>query len=180
MTDNMTPQTSQKTSDEEVLNVLRRDERETLTTPEIVEELPIGDRATQKKVKRLEKNGRLVLDRSGNANRWRLAETEPREPVYHPQIAQAKRTRAKAYDLGDRIFMPGLGLVAAAGLAMAYHVFFLIAGVSVPLLSNSALPLSASLFGLLGSLCFISAFAAKVYGYIIPKWQINRIKEQNE
>ncbi|WP_254807391.1 helix-turn-helix transcriptional regulator [Natronosalvus amylolyticus] len=172
-------QESRSSSYEEILNVLREADGDTLTTPEIEQALPIGIRATQKKVRELEEMGRLVLDREGNTNRWRLADTEPQKPVYHPAIADAKRKRAKAYELGDKAFIIGIGLGSAAGIVMAYHVFFLQIGADVPILSQPTLPFTASVFGLLASLFFVATFVAKTFGYVILRWQHRQINEDS-
>jgi hypothetical protein len=118
-----------------LLNVSREASADTLATPELAERLPIGDRATQQRVAELEAEGRMS-DRGGGTNRWRLAPTEPREPVYSADVAAAKRRRRRAYAAADRVFVYAIGPVSAAGISMAYHVFFLFVRMDAPVVGR--------------------------------------------
>ncbi|WP_135537067.1 hypothetical protein [Halostella pelagica] len=166
-------------TDEDVLNVFRElDEpyEHTLTTNEVTEEFPVQRRAVQGYVKDLEGANRLVLDHEGKPNHWRLARTEPSEPVYDPRLGKAKRWGNKAKFVGNWTTLFGIAILAAVGIITSNHVFSAVADIGLPM-SSAQSAITAGLTGVLGSGLFLIGFAAYIFSFSVPRlaeWWINR------
>ena len=166
-------------TDRDVLNVFRELEdphEDTLTTDDLVEQLPVKRRAVQNYVRDLEKENRLVLEQEGKPNHWRLAKTEPSEPVYDAQIGKAKRWGNKAKFVGNWSTMFGIAILAAAGIITSNRIFSIVTDVGV-LIPDAQTTVTAGLVGVGGSLLFLIGFIAYVVSFSLPRvveWWINR------
>lgn len=162
-------------NEEAVLNVFRGryPEEETLTTADLEEELSVKRRTVQNYVNDLKKKNRLVLESEGKPNHWRLADTEPTEPVYSDRLAKAKRRGKQAGRIGELAFLLAIGTLAAAGLVTSNHVFAKAIGVYLPLIDADTVAVAVTT-GVLGSLLFAVAFVALVVSVALPrvvKWR---------
>lgn len=171
-------------TDEEVLNVFRElDEpyEDTLTTDELTEELPVQRRTVQSYVKDLEGKNRLVLEHEGKPNHWRLARTEPSEPMYDPRLGKAKRWGNKAKYVGNWTTLFGVAILAAVGIITSNHVFSAVADIGLPM-SSAQTAITAGLTGILGSGLFLIGFAAYAFSFSVPllaEWWINGKSRSN-
>lgn len=176
-----TKEKSDSPDTEEVLNVFRESDEETLTVQDLEEELPIKERAIQKRLKKLKNEGRLVIDRAGKPNLWRLADSEPEEPVYHPKIARAKRLSNRASEAGRIVLMLAISFLGAAGFVMSIHVFVRGMNIPVPLIQEVSTAIVAMWAGVFGAVLFGLAFVAKFFAYTLPRiveWRVeNRLIE---
>lgn len=156
--------------DERVLNVFR--ERfpydQTLTTEEVAEELSVHQRTAQNYVNDLHEKNRLVLDSEGKPNHWRLAETEPVEPVYSAPLANAKRRGKQAAKVGRLLFLVAVSTLAAAGLVTSNHIYANAVGVYLPLFDTGAAS-TAVITGVLGSVLFGVAAVALLVSVTLPR-----------
>lgn len=164
-------------NDEEILNVfrVRHPKEETLTTEDLAETLSCKQRTAQNYVKSLESEGRLVLESEGKPNHWRLAESEPFEPVYKEEVAKAIRLGNKASKLGTDLFVFGIGFLATAGLFTSNYIVADSLGIRLPLVTTGTVSV-ASLIGALGAILFVLAFLATTIGILVPrlvKWRVN-------
>lgn len=169
---------SRGTQPVDILNVFREKYQEsgveTLTTRELADELDLHIRTMQKHVKELDDAGRLVLDTEGKPNHWRLDPFEPREPVYHPKIAEARRTSNQASDIGGSALLLAFGVLAAAGFVISYHLFARTIGVQIPVLTDVGVARYAVLMGVIGSaVFFLGAFIAYAVAVVTP-WVVER------
>lgn len=163
-------------SNREILNVFRKrhPEKETLTTDDLAEALSVENRTAQNYVRRLEDEGHLVLQAEGKPNHWRLADNEPKEPVYVEELAIAKRRGNQALELGKNLFIVGIGVLAAAGLITSNHLFAEAFNIYLPVIDADAAS-TAVVVGVFGSLLFGGAFIARGVGFLLPKvvrWKI--------
>jgi len=170
---------SSSADDEEVLNIFRElDEpyEDTLTTDELADELPVGKRAVQGYVKELEKENKLVLEHEGKPNHWRLANTEPEEPVYDPQVGQAKRWGNKARFIGNWVTLFGIAILAATGILTSNHILSLAVDFGLPM-ADAETAVTAGLVGVVGGILFLIGFAAYAVSLTLPRlagWWLNR------
>lgn len=128
-------------SDEEILNVLRRekeneDGEDELTTKEIASSLPIKRKQTSNRLKKMAPE-RVQKRRAGNTDMWSLAPTEP-ETVMNPELGRAIEWSSRARRKAINVRWVGVR-VAAFGLAL------LLVGMSL-LLSESAVSFVTSAF----------------------------------
>lgn len=79
-TDTHGPMTGKQVSDEELLNVFRASSRPFMLTSDVVDNVAIQKRAVQKRLNKLEDDGRLEYLEAGSAHIW-VADGEPTEPV---------------------------------------------------------------------------------------------------
>ena len=165
--------------EEKVLNVFRELDKpyeDTLTTDEVTEKLPVQRRTVQGYVKDLEGENRLVLEHEGKPNHWRLARTEPSEPVYDPRLGKAKRWGNKAKFVGNWTTLFGIAILAAVGIITSNHVFSAVVDVGLPM-SSAQSAITAGLTGVIGSGLFLIGFAAYAFSFSVPRlteWWINR------
>jgi len=155
-------------SEERVLNVFREAETETLTTDDLVDALPVGRRAVQGYVRDLEEDGRLVLAEEGKPNHWRLANTEPKTPVYKPELARAKRVANWSSKYGRLLFESGVAILATAGLVTSNHIFTRAFGVYLPFLDAHTVAV-ATIVGVVGSILFVASFVAFALATFLPR-----------
>lgn len=163
--------------EEHILNVFRwhYPGQETLTTGDLADELSVSERTAQKYVNELSEKNRLAIKFEGKPNRWRLADTEPTEPIQNTDIAKAKVRANKAAKVGKVSFTIGVGILAAAGLVMSNHVYAQAFDIYVPLLdSNTAA--TAAITGVVGTLLFLISFLALVYSNTLP-WMVGWLSE---
>lgn len=104
-------------TDEEILNVFRRSDKPYLKTGDVVKELSIGERAVQKRLNRLEDDGRLVSESVGPAIvRW-LDDDEPTEVVNEGEV-KYHRWSKKVENFGSGAIAIGFWGFAIAGFLM--------------------------------------------------------------
>lgn len=166
-----------------VLNVFREKYQEsgveTLTTRELADELNLHIRTMQIHVRDLENSGRLVLDTEGKPNHWRLDPNEPREPVYQPEIADARRISNQASNFGSTALLLAFGVLAAAGFVISYHLFARTVGLHIPLLTEIGVAQAAVLAGVVGSsFLILIAFAAYAVAVILPRLIEHRVNQE--
>jgi len=142
-------------SDREILNVFRRryPDDETLITSELDDELSIEIRAIQDRVRELDEKNRLTIETGGKPNHWRLADTEPKDPIYDPQLGTAKRWANQASEYGKSLFVVSVGVLAAAGAVTSNHIFAKAVDLYIPLIDTGAASF-ATIFGVAGSVLF--------------------------
>ena len=161
-----------KVSDEELLNVLRReyekdDGEDELTTQEIQKELPIVRKTTGDRLKELE-GERVERRRAGTTDMWSLAEGELMieiNPEMGPVVGLSSRGRRKAIQMkstGRRLGELGL--------------FFLIIGMTIWLSEINQVAASVPVFlgfgysfGLVGGAIYGGASLLRLFGLIAPR-----------
>jgi hypothetical protein len=161
---------------EEILNVLRESDEESLTTPEITARLPIEDRTVQTYVRELEDSGRLVLESEGRPNHWRLSDTEPKDPVYRAEYARARRISNKASKTGNKLFLYGVAVLASIGIVTTTNIYSQGLGIPIGLLRNSDSIIVAGLIGVTGFFLFLAAFVSYFVALALPRaveWYID-------
>lgn len=170
----------------EILNVFRELEdpyEQTLTTDDLVDELPVEKRTIQKHFRQLESDNKLVLASEGKPNHWRLSDTEAPDPVYDPRLAKAKRWGLKARKIGNWSFLVSISILAAVGLITSNHVFANVVGMTLPLI-NAKDVVEAALLGSFGSFLFLVAAVAYIAAFLIPSvvdwWIENPVPERVE
>jgi len=162
---------SSSADDKQVLNIFRElDEpyEDTLTTDELVDELPVGKRAVQGYVKELEKDNKLVLEHEGKPNHWKLADTEPAEPVYDPRVGKAKRWANKARFIGNWVTLFGIAILAATGILTSNHILSLAVDFGLPM-ADAETAVTAGFVGVAGGILFLIGFAAYAFSLTLPR-----------
>jgi hypothetical protein len=161
---------SEKTHDEEILNVFRErlPEDGTLTTKDLEEELSIDTRAIQKRVKNLNKKDKLTLDTEGKPNHWRLADTEPTAPVYDIRLGKAKRLANRASKYGRALFAVSVGVLAAAGLITSNHIFGQAVNLYLPLFDTSGAVIAVAA-GVGGTIAFTLSVICLFISLTLPR-----------
>ena len=122
-------------SDEEILNVFRRANRPFRKTGDVVKELTIGERAVQKRLKKLEEEGRVEGESVGSAIIWWLDGDEPEDEVWEDE-AKYYRWSNRARSLAYTSFGIGFWCFAFAGV-------LILAAIGVDTFSPPLFPLSA-------------------------------------
>lgn len=95
-----------KANDEEILNVFRQekveeDGRDSLTTTEIKDQLPLGKKQTRKRLKAMD-GERVAKRRAGGTDMWSLADSEP-ETVVNPDLDPIVEKSTKAQRFANRL-----------------------------------------------------------------------------
>lgn len=95
-----------KVNDEEILNVFRQekieeDGRDSLTTTEIENQLPLGEKQTRKRLKEMD-GERVDKRRAGGTDMWSLADSEP-ETVVNPDLGSVVEKATKAQRFANRL-----------------------------------------------------------------------------
>lgn len=161
--------TSKQVSDEELLNVFRMSERPFMLTSDIVDNVSIEERAVQKRLKKLRKEGRLEFREAGQAHIWWLADGEPEDPVGTQGarlLRWAKRTRR---------ISSFAHLIARSSGGIA--VFIMISYLFIAELPNSAIPFytktdivnMAFIAALVAALGIIAWGSLGLTAYLLPR-----------
>lgn len=171
---------SKQVDPESLLNTFRKQlddpRNETLTTDDLTNEFDVGKRTMQGYVQELESEGRLVIEAEGKPNHWRLAKSEPTEPVYDLRVGKAKRWANKSRMAGTWAFMCGVSLLAGAGLITSNFTLGVATGVTIPFVDGQDV-LIGGLFGILGTVLFLFSFIFFIAAICIPryvKWEVNQ------
>ena len=158
-------------NDEQILNVLRRelekeDGKEELTTPEIADELPLGDQQTHNRLEDM-KDERVKKRRAGQTDMWRLASGEP-ETVMNPdlgtvieQSSRARRWEAKAWESGKDVSIISFALLFLGVTAW-------VAEFSVPFISWQTILSTGYLVGILGAALLEGGAVLRILGIYTP------------
>ncbi|WP_318570662.1 hypothetical protein [Salinigranum marinum] len=161
--------TSRSPHREEILNVFRESDKPTLTVQDLVPEFSVGERAMQNHVNELHEDGYLVLETDGRPNHWRLADSEPQEPVYRTELATAKRWGRQSVAFGQSVFMIAISVMAAGGLVMSYHVFARGMAIRIPVVQDVSAAVTAAWAGVLSSLLPLVGSVAYAAGLALPR-----------
>ena len=148
---------------------------ETLTTDDIADEFSVTQRTAQNYVKALAEKDRVILESGGKPNHWKLAETEPSEPVYDVRLAKAKRWANRAAKVGRLAMLLGLSILASAGLITSNHIYAESIGVYIPFVTTDTAS-TAVLTGVAGSAIFAIAFVTLLFSVALPRvveWYID-------
>lgn len=165
---------SPRASNEEILNVLRRElEKEDgeveLTTKEISEQLPLKKKQTHNRLKTLEDAGRVEKRRAGQTDMWSLGPEEPKtviNPRLGPVIEKSSKARKKSK------WAKNVGIkTCGAGLIL------LIIGMTVWISDLPHLGFSVAFYlsfgysaGLVGSFIYMSGIVLRLSGLIAPRF----------
>lgn len=163
--------------DDRLLNVLRESEKDTLTTQEITEQLPVGERAVQKRLKRLEDENRVEIETDGRPIHWRLGEDEPEEPIYHPRISKAKRRANIVSGVGQAVLVFAIAMLGAAGFVISLNIFSRGNDIPLPLLQDVGIAVLGTYVGVGGAVFFGLAGIAITFGLVYPRviaWKVYR------
>lgn len=158
--------------------MFREADGETLTTTGIAEEFPYHRRTILDHLRNLEDDNRVVVDTPGRPIHWRLADTEPDDPVYHPKIARAKCLGNQASNLGRVCSLAGIAALGAAGFVMSYSTFSRGIGIPIPIIGDVETAILAMWVGVLGSVPFVLAFIAQAVAIVLP-WYVERQLDEN-
>jgi hypothetical protein len=172
-----TSSTSRSPHREEILNVFRESDKPTLTVQDLVPEFSVGERALQNHVNELHDKGHLVLETDGRPKHWGLAASEPQEPVYRTELANAKRWGRRSVTFGRSAFMIAISFMAAAGLVMSYHVFARGMNIPLPFVQDVSTAVTGALAGVLSSLLLLVGFVAYAVGLGLPRVVEWRLEE---
>ncbi|WP_276258999.1 HTH domain-containing protein [Haloglomus litoreum] len=169
--------------DERLLNVLRESKEETLTTQEITEKLSVGERAVQKRLKRLKNENRVEIDTDGKPIHWRLGEDEPRKPVYHPRISKAKRRANIVASIGQAALILAIAMLGAAGFVISLNIFSRGNDIPLPVFQDVGIAVIGTYVGVGGAVFFGLAGLAIAFGVIYPRviaWNVYRTTVNQE
>lgn len=169
--------------DERTLNVLRVSDEETLTTQEIAEKLPVGERAVQKRLKRLKNENRVEVATDGKPIHWRLDEDEPGKPVYHPRISKAKRRANIVSSIGQAVLVLAMAMLGAAGFVISLNIFSRGNDIALPLFQDVGIAVIGTYVGVGGAVFFGLAALAITFGVIYPRviaWNVHRTTVDHE
>jgi len=169
--------------DERLLNVLRESEQTTFTTQEITAELPVGERAVQKRLSRLKEENRVEIDTDGKPIHWRLGENEPEKPVYHPRISKAKRLAIVVSDVGQGVLLLAVAMLGAAGFVISLNIFSRGNNIPLPLFRDVGIAVIGTYVGIGGAISLVIAGLAIAFGIVYPRviaWRVYRVTANRE
>lgn len=120
---------NEEVSDEEILNILRRSKDERLSSSEVADELPITQRRTVDRLKKLQdaKRPGVIQRKVGQGFMWRLADSEldtPVQPKFEGIARWSSRARTTGNDIsmvGNKFLKIGIGIVFVALTALFYQ-----------------------------------------------------------
>ena len=151
--------TQKQESDEDILNVFRRSSNDQpfLRTRDVVSELSIGERAVQKRLNKLEEEGRVKTEKIGTAGIWWLAEDEPEEVVWEHNAKYFKYSvKAKSYSKSA---------IAAGILLFVVGGFLMLLGVGVQFNPSIVFPLGVRQVYMASFVAiYIGGFAFVIWG----------------
>lgn len=160
-----------------VLNYFREEHPEMVTTDEIADEFGCTPRAAQNYVNHLREKGRIVVEKDGKPKHWGMADLEPKEPEYDPQLLRAKRWGNIARHLANRMVLPGVAFAGAAGVVQSNYFFADMAGFSIPFLDVIGTVVVTTFFGVVGTLLVILAGFAYLVAAAGPRYVAWRLDD---
>lgn len=161
-------------SDEALLNSFRRSSQPFLKTSEVEESVTIGRRAVQKRLNKLEEEGRIEKKEIGQASLWWLADDEPENPIGE----EGARLMQFALAASDAIETVRFFTLLAVGTASFLMVSFLFVAEapesSIPLLTTDHVIASAFYCAVLGASGGIAWGILKIAKVALPKMATRR------
>lgn len=136
-------------TDEEILNVLRKEERPFLRTAKFPDELGIVQRTAQKRLKQLEDEGRVRSEKIGQPKLWWLAQSEPQEPVGEAG-ARVLRASNNVAELNQGIFQAWIGLFGMSGFLILVFIAATAQDITFPIVELQSVVQSAFLLAIMG------------------------------
>ncbi|WP_227133132.1 hypothetical protein [Halorubellus salinus] len=166
--------TGKQVSDEGILNVFRMSSRPFLRTADVVDQGPIKRRGVQKRLNKLEQEGRIEYEEVGQAHVWWLAENEPTKPVGE---SGARLLRISSWcdwlANGTKVYT-GICFGGASFLMVLYLFIAEIPDSAIPLLTKQKVVEIALSAALLGSLFAVSWAVFQLAGFLLPKLAARR------
>ncbi|WP_255198720.1 hypothetical protein [Halorarius litoreus] len=153
------------TTDEEILNVLRRSDEDVLGTSEIAEFLEVDGAQTRNRLNDLHDEDRVGTRKIGNTRIWVLGPEEP-ATVVHPEIASIQRVCRELSEIGRMVAICGAGAFVVGGVLLIAYLAVAIGEVSLGIVSAGKLAeIGLGLLAAGGVVSFLGgAVMASAYG----------------
>lgn len=119
----------------------------------------------------------MEIDTDGRPIHWRLAEDEPKEPVYHPQISKTKRRANIASSVGQAVLIVAISMLGAAGFVISLNIFSRGNDIPLPLFQDVGIAVVGTYVGVGGAVILGAAGLAIAFGLIYPRvivWKVYR------
>lgn len=159
-------------SDEEILNVFRRDLQkpdgeEWLTTKEMSEDLSIGSDQTSNRLNTLKNEDRVEKRRAGQTDMWKLDGQEPKE-VVNPKLGSVVKSSTEFRRSGNALNNLGKTLGVIALVIMVFALTISMADFSMPLGDWTVVLALGYLFGVFAGMFVGIAAVFDIFGRRFP------------